>query len=322
MIIFWRIWLSGCELPIRLFTLSQSETSGTARHKEPVDELSRSYTPVSATTSPTMDLMIRIPAIVSKNASPMTGFEKITWPLTKGSWSSRADVDVGVVVVAVIITVQSTRWAGGLFFYKAFQGLYPKDPQRGFPDGGLHFVEMKLGRKRATSRLCQLESHCRTEDSWVVCTKVETFICICIYIYIYIDICYIYIYMYIIYTYMYYIYTRMICIYIHNIYIYTQYIYIHTRMISIYIYISYIHIYIYILRVYIYDIYYIIYMWYIYICDIYIWCIYIYIWYVYIYIYIYDKYIWCIYIWYTYIHIYIWYIYIYMINVYIYNYIW
>jgi len=27
--------------------------------KEPVEELSRSYTPVSATTSPTMDLMIR-----------------------------------------------------------------------------------------------------------------------------------------------------------------------------------------------------------------------------------------------------------------------
>ena len=148
MIIFWRIWLSGCELPIRLFTLSQSETSGTARHKEPVDELSRSYTPVSATTSPTMDLMIRIPAIVSKNASPMTGFEKITWPLTKGSWSSRADVDVGVVVVAVIITVQSTRWAGGLFFYKAFQGLYPKDPQRGFPWWRPPFCWNEIGPKK------------------------------------------------------------------------------------------------------------------------------------------------------------------------------
>lgn len=64
------------------------ETSGTARHKEPVDELSRSYTPVSATTSPTMDLMIRIPAVDERILR-----------------SSRADVDVGVVVVAVIITV-------------------------------------------------------------------------------------------------------------------------------------------------------------------------------------------------------------------------
>ena len=308
MIIFWRIWLSGCELPIRLFTLSQSETSGTARHKEPVDELSRSYTPVSATTSPTMDLMIRIPAIVSKNASPMTGFEKITWPLTKGSWSSRADVDVGVVVVAVIITVQSTRWAGGLFFYKAFQGLYPKDPQRGFPDGGLHFVEMKLGRKRATSRLCQLESHCRTEDSWVVCTKVETFICICIYIYI--DICYIYTCILYIHTYMYYIYTRMICIYIYTIYIYTIYIYIYTYDFYIYIF----HTYIYILRVYIYIwyiLYYIyviyLYMWYISIYVIYIWCIYICDMYIYM-TNIYDVYIYMIYI-HTHIYkydIYIW----------------
>ena len=298
MIIFWRIWLSGCELPIRLFTLSQSETSGTARHKEPVDELSRSYTPVSATTSPTMDLMIRIPAIVSKNASPMTGFEKITWPLTKGSWSSRADVDVGVVVVAVIITVQSTRWAGGLFFYKAFQGLYPKDPQRGFPDGGIHFVEMKLGRKRATSRLCQLESHCRTEDSWVVCTKVETFICICIYIYI--DICYIYIHVYYIY-----IHTCIIYIHVWYVYIYTLYIYIHIHTWFLYIYIYFIHIYIYLTCIYIWYILYYIYVIYLYMWYIYIYDVYIYMWYVYIYMTnIYDVYIY-IYDIHTYTHTYI-----------------
>lgn len=56
--------------------------------EEPVDELSRSYTPVSATTSPTMDLMIR---------------------------------------------------------------LYPKDPQRGFPDGGRASTflidQLKIGQK-------------------------------------------------------------------------------------------------------------------------------------------------------------------------------
>ena len=214
MIIFWRIWLSGCELPIRLFTLSQLETSGTARHKEPVDQLSRSYTPVSATTSPTMDLMIRIPAIVSKNASPI---DRV--------WKDNLTIDERILIIPCRCGCGSgcgcsnhnssiNKMGRRTLFLQSF----PRSVSEGStawlswwrPPFCWNEIGPKKGYLEAVPAGISLQN-------WGFLSSLYKGRNVYMYMYLYIHM--LYIYLYIIYTYMYYIHTRMICIYIYIIYI-------------------------------------------------------------------------------------------------------